>query len=346
MTSFLESLTLTALVGIFAIAALIIGFAGTKLAGLADEIADRTGWGEALTGALLLGATTSLAGTIVSITGAASGSAGLAIGNAIGGIAAQTAFLAIGDLVYRRVNLEHAAASLGNLMQGTILIMLLSLPILFWSTPPVTLWGVHPGSILLFAVYLAGLQTTQSAREAPMWQPEETRETVEDETPTGLDQLSATRLYGVFCLLVLTTGVTGYVLGRTALVLADRTGIDETAIGAIMTSVVTSLPELVTTIAAVRQGALTLAVSGIIGGNAFDVLFLSLSDLFYREGSIYHAMETKHLFLLAISIVMSAVLVLGLMRRERRGPLAIGFEGLATLGLYALTLGVLLRGAF
>ncbi len=344
MTSYLDQLPLGGLLGIFALAAIIIAFGGVRLAGLADEISDRTGWGEALTGALLLGAVTSLSGTVVSVTGAASGSAGLAVGNAVGGIAAQTAFLAVADFFYRRINLEHAAASLGNLMQGTILIILLSLPIVFWAVPAYTVLGVHPGSFVLILIYIAGLKMTKSARDEPMWNPEQTHETVEDDTPTGLANLSALRLYGIFGLLAVLTGVTGYVLGRSALVLADRTGIDETAIGALLTSVVTSLPELVTTIAAVRQGALTLAVSGIIGGNAFDVLFLSLSDVFYRDGSIFHAMEAKHVFLLSMSIVMSAVLVLGLMRRERQGPLRIGFEGLATLILYGLTVIVLVRG--
>ena len=44
------------------------------------------------------------------------GHAGLAVSNAFGGIATQTACLAIADIVYRRANLEHAAASVDNLV--------------------------------------------------------------------------------------------------------------------------------------------------------------------------------------------------------------------------------------
>jgi hypothetical protein len=40
----------------------------------------------------------------------------------------QTAFLAIADILYRRANLEHAAASLTNLTQSGMLILLLSIP--------------------------------------------------------------------------------------------------------------------------------------------------------------------------------------------------------------------------
>ncbi len=337
----LETLPDWFLYAVIALSALVIGLAGTQLAKVSDELADRTGLGEALTGALLLGAATSLPGVIVSITAASANVTGLAVGNAVGGIAAQTVFLAVADLLYRRSNLEHAAASLGNLLQSTLLIILLSLPIVFWALPPTTLWGVYPGSLVLVLVYIGGLRIAKQASSLPMWRPETTQDTVKEEAETGLEAVTITKLAARFLGLALMTGATGFLLGRAALTLIARTGVDGTVFGVIVTGFATSLPELVTTIAAVRQGALTLAVSGIVGGNAFDVLFLSVSDVFYRDGSIFHAMEPKHLFLLATGIVMTAVLVLGLMRRERHGPLGIGLEGLLTLALYAATIGAL-----
>jgi cation:H+ antiporter len=77
----------------FALAGVAILLAGTRLAHRADRIADQTGIGEALAGAVFLGATTSLPGTMVSMVSAGFGHTELAISNAIGGIAAQTAFL-------------------------------------------------------------------------------------------------------------------------------------------------------------------------------------------------------------------------------------------------------------
>jgi cation:H+ antiporter len=97
-------------VALMAGAALVIGVAGTRLAGVADQLADRTGMGEIVAGAVFVGASTSLPGLITSIVTAAQGYPVLAIGNAVGGLTAQTAFLAIADLTYRRANLEHAAA--------------------------------------------------------------------------------------------------------------------------------------------------------------------------------------------------------------------------------------------
>ncbi|MFO8149739.1 MAG: hypothetical protein R6T93_05560, partial [Trueperaceae bacterium] len=97
---------LPALVAAFAGAALLISVAGVTVASRADVIADRTGLGEAIVGALILGGSTSLAGLVASVTAAWQGHPSLAISNAIGGIAIQTAFLAVADVTYRRANLE------------------------------------------------------------------------------------------------------------------------------------------------------------------------------------------------------------------------------------------------
>ena len=75
-----------------------------------------------------------------------------------------------------------------------------------------------------------------------------------------------------------------------------------------------------------RRGALTLAVSGIIGGNAFDTLFVAASDIAYRDGSIYHVVSNQVLLWIAITIVMTGVMMLGLIRREEQNWGGIGFE--------------------
>ena len=139
--------------------------------------------------------------------------------------------------------------------------------------------------------------------------------------------------------------LTGWVISRTGAALSGRMGISETAVGALMTAVATSLPELVTTLAAARRGAVQLAVGGIIGGNAFDVLFLTASDIAYRDGAFYAALAPGDLFWLAIGLSMTAVLLLGLVLRQRAGPARIGFESVALIGLYGLGITAqILRG--
>lgn len=321
-------------VALFAGCALVIGVVGTRLTGVVDTLADRTGIGEAIAGAVLMGMATSLSGIVLSVTAAWKGQPELAMSNAVGGIAAQTLFLTFADAALRRVNLEHAAASIGNLAQGTLLMCLLGMLLVARYSPEWTLWGIHPVTPLLFLGYVYGLRIIDEVRSQPMWMPRRTRETREDAPDDEAQRYSLTRLWGAFAALALLLGVSGWVMEKAATTLATETGMSQTAVGILLTSVATSLPELVTAVAAVRRGALTLAVGGIIGGNAFDTLFAAASDIAYRDGSIYHAVSDQTLLWIALSVLMTAVLLLGLVRREKHGPARIGFESVALVLLY------------
>ena len=315
----ISTLTFAPLMVVFAGAAAVVIACSLRATGLADVIADRTRLGEAIIGATLLGAATSLSGTVVSVTAAGSGDASFAISNAIGGIAAQTLFLAIADLLYRRGNLEHAVAEPANLFQCVVLIGLLSLPLAAMTGPDVTLAGLHPVSVVLFLVYATSVRLSAQMRETPMWRPTQTyltrRDTPEDDAER---HRSATGPLVSFGLLVCLMGAGGWVISQVGAELIQRYGLASSLVGALITAVVTSLPELVTTLTAIRRGALQLAVGGIIGGNTFDVLFLVLSDIAYREGSIYHAMSPGDVFWIAVGLLMTSVLLAGLLWKQQK----------------------------
>jgi cation:H+ antiporter len=332
--AWLSDLPLAAVGAGFLLAAAVIAIAGTRLTRVADTLADVTGLGEALFGAVLLGGSTSLSGIVTSVTAAWNGYPELAVSNAVGGIAAQTAFLAIADISYRRANLEHAAASVENLVQGALLVTLLAIPILAMAAPPLSLFGVNPLSPALILAYLAGTRLISQTRAQPLWRATHTRETREDEPHTAAGHPPLWRLWGEFVALGIVLGAAGWAVGHTGIALAERTPLGESVVGGLFTAVATSLPELVTALAAVRQGALTLAVGVIIGGNSFDVLFIALADVAYRDGSIYHAISDRQLFILALTLLLTGILLLGLLRREPRGIANIGFESFLVLLLY------------
>ena len=321
-------------VGIFVGCAIIIAALGTKMAGYADTIADRTRLGEALIGSVLLGAGTSIAGIVTSTSTAASGAADLAVSNALGGIAAQTMFLALADIAYRKVNLEHAGASLVNIGQATVLILLVSLPIMAWAAPPFAIYGVNPLTPVLVGAYLLGLHNAHRIYEKPMWFAKQTDATRNEDHDDCDDDRPLWIIGSLFGALVVVVGLTGWIVGEAGIELSARFGISEGVVGALGTAVVTSLPELVTTIAAVRRGALQLAIGGIIGGNMFDALFLASSDVAYREGSIYNAISDRTVFWMALVIAMTAILLIGLLRRERQGPAGIGWESVILLAMW------------
>jgi cation:H+ antiporter len=319
--------------------AAVIVLAGPRMVGLADRLADVTGLGEALVGAVLVGAATSLPDTVATITPAPRGLPDLAVGSALGGVLAQAAFLAVADITYRRANLEHAAASLANIMQGTLLVLLLGTVMILFQAPQVTVAGVHPGTLVLLVMYGYGLRVTAEGPNQPMWRAVATRETRQDvpqEPPRGH---AVPRLVLGFAGLAVVLGFAGWALARAGETIAAATGLSQTAVGVLLTGLSSSLAELVVSIAAIRAGALTLAVANVIGGNTFDTLLVTLlvgvADIAYREGSVYGAVGPDQTVMAGIALVATTVIVLGLLRRERHGLGNIGVESAVVLVLYA-----------
>lgn len=322
-------------VALFIAAMLIIAFAGTRLSKTADVIADRTGLGEAVIGAVLLGAVTSLSGLSVSILAASRGLPQLSVSNAFGGIAVQTAFLSIADISYRKANLEHAAASVENMSQGVLLIIMLSIVLLASLGPDIRIFHVHIATILMFITYGLGMRAVRTQHTSPMWQPRRTTETIEDRPQGSSWEKSApAALYISFALSAVTIIIAGYLMTESSQALISHTGLSQSFVGALLVATATSLPELVTSVTAVRHGALTLAVGAIIGGNVFDTLFAGIADIAYTEGSIYHAISEIEFFLITLTILLTAVLLMGLLHREKKGVANIGFESAAVLILY------------
>jgi cation:H+ antiporter len=123
--------------------------------------------------------------------------------------------------------------------------------------------------------------------------------------------------------------------------IVTATGLAAGFVGAVLLAVVNALPETVTSLAAVRRGALTLAIAAILGGNCLDALNVVVGDVFYRGGSLYHAPTADSLFLTVASVLMTVVVVAGLLVRQGRGVAKVGFEGVLLLGIYASIILVL-----
>lgn len=330
-----ELWSLPASAALFAAAAALITAFGVLMTRVAARLAERTGLGEAVMGALFVGGSTSLAEVVTSSAAAIEGHPALAVSNAIGSIAGQTAFLAVVDMAYRKANLEHAAASAENLMLGAFLVTLLAIPILASMIPSVALWAVHPATLVLLAGYVYGLRLVSQTHEMPMWQPRRTRETApkdrSGQAPAG-ETLAG--LWSRFALAALFVAFSGWMLARAAISISARTGLSETVVGGLFTGLSSSLPEFVTAFAAVRMGALTLAVGDVLGGNAFDTVIVAVSDLLYRDGPIYAAIHEGELFLISLAILMTGILLMGLLRRQRHGIGNIGTESAVILVLY------------
>jgi len=338
----LGSWPLVFIVTAFVAAAAIIGWVGIKMTKTARDLAHNTGLGEALMGALFIGASTSLSGITMSVSAASAGYAELAVSNGFGGIAAQTAFLALADIAYRRANLEHAAASAENLFMSAFLLTLLSIHAIALSFPAVSIFAIHPATIILVISYLFGVYLLARTHDMPMWLPRKTTDTpVEHSNHSRSQSPHIWMLWLHFAGYATIVTLAGWSLAQLAIPLGEKTGLSHGIVGGVFTAVSTSIPELVVAITAVRIGSINLAVGDIIGGNAFDTLFIAASDIAYREGPIYAAMTNNEQFWLANSMLMTGVLLMGLIYRQRHGPGNIGFESVILLTLYFGGLAIL-----
>jgi cation:H+ antiporter len=326
--------SLTIIVAAFVMVAAVIGWFGIKMTETARDLAHNTGLGEAFVGALFIGASTSLSGITTSVTAAAAGYAELAVSNGLGGIAAQTAFLALADIAYRRANLEHAAASAENLFMSAFVLTLLGIHALALSVPNMSIFAIHPATIILVITYAFGVHLLTQIHDMPMWLPKRTKDTPREPVDRKHQRRHLSTLWLRFAGYASIVALAGWSLAQLAIPLGEKSGLSNGVVGGVFTAVSTSIPELVVAITAVRLGALNLAVGDIIGGNAFDTLFVAASDVAYREGPIYAAISSPEQFWLSNSMVMTGVLLMGLIYRQRHGPGNIGLESVVLLVLY------------
>jgi cation:H+ antiporter len=220
-------------------------------------------------------------------------------------------------------------------MQGVLLIGLLAFVIIGMSGPEFEVFRVHPFSFLLIIGYVVGSKLISRAKDKPMWSPRITIATVEDAPDDeNLKKLSLRKVTVTFIVSAIVVAIAGFMVAKTGITIADKTGLSESLVGVLLTAIATSFPELIVSISAVRRGALTLSVGNIIGGNSFDVLFIAFADIAYGKGSILHAITQNQVFIMGLTMLMTSTLIMGLLHREREGFGKIGWESLLIIILY------------
>lgn len=105
--------------------------------------------------------------------------------------------------------------------------------------------------------------------------------------------------------------------------------------GSTLMAISSSFPELVTAIAAVRQRNVAIAIGDLVGSNLFDTNMVMVSDVAYRDDTVFAAVSRPVLLLAVLALVMTGVLLVGLLRREQRGFVNIGLQSYAILVIYA-----------
>jgi cation:H+ antiporter len=69
------------------------------------------------------------------------------------------------------------------------------------------------------------------------------------------------------------------------------------------------------------MGSLDMAVGNLLGSNVFNMFILGIDDVFYREGSLFSAISPSHLLSVFVTIIMTAVVGLGLLFKPKKKQL-------------------------
>ncbi len=293
----------------FVACAALIGRAGFVLSDSADRIARARGLTAGWVGVALLATVTSLPELASGVSAVTTVDApNLAVGNALGACAFNLAFLVVvdglqrRDAIYPRANAAHlVSAAFGVVMLG-----LVALSLLMAERAPALL---HVGfySPVLLAGYLVALRSVhRHERALALAAPQ-----------SGATGAPLAREWRRFALAAAVVLAAGSWLPTVADGLARAAGWNRSFVGTLFMAIATTLPEMAVTLAALRLGALDMAMGNLLGSNLFNVVVLAVDDLFYVRGPLLADVVPAHAGTAVTAMVMTGLVMIGLALRPQ-----------------------------
>jgi cation:H+ antiporter len=312
----------------FLFCATIIFLAGKKLSWYGDLIAEKTGMGKAWVGLILMASVTSLPELIVGISSSAIiQSADLAVGDILGSCTFNLAILAILDIfVPNKQHLFFVASSSRHILSASFGLILISLAGLSIYLPNelILIPGIGIMSVVFLFIYLVSIRTIYQFDLAI-----KAREGFIEEKKKDLPPLrKLVTYYSLFALITITSAL---FIPYFAENIAQQTGLGNTFVGTIFVAASTSLPEIAVSIAAVRFGAVDLALGNLLGSNIFNILILSIDDFFYTRGILLKDASDIHLISVFSGIIMTALAIAGLAYRSPQKKLLMAIDSILIL---------------
>jgi len=297
----------------FVISALILVVAAVKLAEYGDAIGHHTNLSGMFIGALLIASATSLPEILTMISAINQNHINLTAGDLFGSSMFNMLLLGLLDMIFyknrilRRVALKHAlTASLGTMLTGMAVFFIL-------SDIHVRIAWFGLDSLLMLAMYFVGLWLvrTNPVGRGP-----------EDEQLAGEASGSVPSLRRAIIGFAIAVGVLLVVVPwvvRSGSGIAELSGLGDGFVGILLIAGVTSLPELVAMVVAVRLRAYDMAVGNLFGSNVFNMFALALADLFYAQGSFLGAIDPIFAMAGLLAMLLTTLGLIGnLAQAERR----------------------------
>lgn len=301
----------------------LVAKGGDRFVDSASWIARAAGIPAFIIGATIVSIATTLPEITVSVMAAMQGSTELAAGNAVGTVISNTGLILGIAFFFMNVTIRRR----DYLVQSLLLIF--SAAVIWWGCQNGFL--STPAPLLLMLFFFIFVYRNLSAGRQHRQHTRETREHM-DTSRRNIIRNMLGFFFGTAAILI---GSRLMVFGGTSL--AQLLGIPERIIGITVVAVGTSIPELVTTLAAIRKNEHDLSAGNIIGANILDLtLILPLCSL--ASGKPLPVAPSAVTFDLPACLLITLIGILPLLIREK----AERIQGLLLLASYAAYLVVIL----
>jgi len=326
----------------FALAAAVVIVAGYFLTRAADRIADLTGLGRLLVGSVLLAGATSLPELSVDVSAAIKGLHDIAVGDLLGSSLANLLILAVADVAHKKRGWMLSRASAAHAISGVMSMLLTAIVgVMILSRFGVSLLGVGAGSAVVFTAYALGIRIVyydqRFAREKAK------KEGAVQALPSKDARRPALlRAIVQFAAAAAAIVATAPFVADAAGTIAELSGLGGTFIGTTLVAFSTSLPELVSTIAAVRLGAYDLAIGNIFGSNAFNMAMLLPVDI-ASKGPLLSSVSTTHAVTALWVVIITSVAVIGELYHVERRKRLLEPDAIMVIALVLLALLTIYR---
>lgn len=294
--------------------AAVIIVAGSFLTRFSDRIAGLTGLGRTLAGILLLAFATSLPELTIGANAALIGAVDLTAGDVLGSSLMNLLILAVLDLThYSRGKMFSSTSAAHALGGGAAIVMTALVLLLLLARSEWSLFGWVGAETFVLAAGLMFCLRLLYLQQQVIGEHEDDIKV--DETERDSNSLRGAILG--YLASAAAIFIAAPFLARSADHLAEQTGLGGTFVGSTLVALSTSLPEIVTTFAAVRRGALDMAIGNIFGSNVFNMAILAVVDLF-QAGPLFAALSPTHALTAAWVILITAVAAICLLYRAEK----------------------------
>lgn len=311
--------------------AALVWLAGSRLARYADVVAEETGLGHAFIGALMLGGITSLPEFATTLSSALIGSVDLAVNNALGSSALQITLLAVADASVRDVILSAECDLRVIRIAAGLLVLLLTLTALgiVIGEPrgwPVGVWSmvVLVGAVLsFFVMHRFGVPDAdeRAADSGP-------RDMLESDEPRPRNLAARA---AVAALVVLVGGTVVAVSGDA---IGEQTALGAGFVGVLFLAATNSLPELSTTLEAVRLGRHEMAFSHVLGTNFFNMALIGVVDLLVLDGPVLAMVGHFSALAALLGALLAGIYLTALVTRRNCRVGRVGLDSLLVMLAY------------